>query len=691
MSPSFDRPVGSDDSDLLVEVVIPVKDDWERLALTLAALERQSLSADRWAIIVVDNGSTVPVPSSLAIPSNARIIHEPRPGSYAARNAGIRASTAPILAFTDADCLPDERWLQAGVESLERSGGRVAGEIEVFAQNEPPESPELHELLYAFDQCRYVARGVAATANLFVSRAALETVGLFDERLRSGGDFEWNRRATRAGVPVEFAEHAIVRHPARSTLAELLEKDRRVWAGKLEFREYPRSILLGVALQRGLIAPLLATPRIILGRASALNELHTARRIAFASWMARARWLMLRQRLRLMRGFGRIESSRAAAPVKHGGPTAPVRTHLRRITARRITPEHFQDSTPEVLFWVVRPTQEALCRALISRLPDDVGVGILRRADRAIADGAWDDSLPRSGDVIANAASSDLSALTCSILVTPEAWSRRLRLPQGSRVIHLPHSPVSLHAAYPSGAFARFDALLAAGPHHVEEFSTLNRQRGSKAIRAGYLGFATLRAAMHRLEADHRARPEVVIAPSWHRESLLGVDLGSLVLELFETFGVVHLRPHYKSFESSTRDALEELRQRFAGDPRFRLEQPGHRGSALLTADVMIADYSGVAMEFAAVRQRPVIFADLPAKQRRRRVPRTLPDPLEWRIRGEIGLVVPSDPRSLASAASIAVNELSEWSDAIAQSIGRHFYAVDDPAQATADALVDLL
>lgn len=691
MSSSFDRPGGAGDADLLIEVVIPVKDDWERLGLALAALERQSLGEDRWGIIIVDNGSSTPAPSGIRIPANARIICESTPGSYAARNAGIRASTAPFLAFTDADCLPDEEWLQVGVEFLERSGGRVAGEILVFAQNDPATFAELHEMRFAFTQRDKVARGVAATANFFVDRAKFETLGLFDHRLSSGGDFEWNRRATRAGVPVEFAKNAIVRHPARSTLAELLEKDRRVWSGKLAFREYPGPVLIAIALQRGLIAPLLAAPQIVFGQAPAFDNLATSRRAAFVLWMVRARLKMLRERLRLMRESRRAVSSRAASPSAREATSASSRKRARSVFARRVTPDHLSGSTPEVLFWVVRPTQETLCRSLIRNLPDDVRIGILRRSSQTPSDGSWPDAPPRFGDTIAAAESSDLSALGCSILVTPETWRGHLRPPAGSRVIHLPHSPVSLHAAYPSGAFARFDALFAAGPHHAQEFSALNRQNKLSAISAGYLGFATIRESLRALEVGHRDRPEVVIAPSWHRESLLTVDLETLILQLLGTFAVVHLRPHYKSFESSVRRDIEKLSQRFADEPRFRLEQPGHGGISLLTADVMIADYSGVAIEFAAVRQRPVVFADLPVKQRRRRLPKGLPDPLEWRIREEIGLVVPSDPKSLASAASICTGDFDEWRDRITQSIGRNFYNSEDPAGATALALVNLL
>jgi glycosyltransferase involved in cell wall biosynthesis len=286
--------------DILIDVIIPVKNDWDRLALVLGALEQQTLDPDVWNVVIVDNASSTAVPTWLSLPANAHMIVERRPGSYAARNAGITMSSAPYIAFTDADCIPDADWLRIGVNQLAEYGGRIAGDIRVFAVGQPPSRAEVHEMIYAFNQRRYVARGVAATANLFVSRTVIERVGLFDDRATSGGDFEWNRRATTAGVPLLFSEDAFVRHPARSTLSELLEKDRRVWSGKLEHCEHPRWLLLLIALHRGLVVPVFAALGVVFGRSPFLDHLHGEHRISLARWILLVRAQILLQRLRIM-------------------------------------------------------------------------------------------------------------------------------------------------------------------------------------------------------------------------------------------------------------------------------------------------------------------------------------------------------------------------------------------------------
>ena len=66
--------------------------------------------------------------------------------------------------------------------------------------------------------------GRAVTANLIVRRDMFSRIGLFNSEVLSGGDMEWNDRATAAGEPIVFAADAIVRHPARATLREFAQK-----------------------------------------------------------------------------------------------------------------------------------------------------------------------------------------------------------------------------------------------------------------------------------------------------------------------------------------------------------------------------------------------------------------------------------------------------------------------------------
>lgn len=215
-----------------VTVVVPVKNDEARLRGCLEALGQQSYPADLVEILVVDNGSEPPVAEGLG-PPGTKLLREGRSGSYAARNRALAVARGEVVAFTDADCRPRADWLRAGVDVLLREeADYVVGRIEVVAASSRPTLMERYERAEAFPQERYAKHGFGATANLLVRRRAFDIVGVFDPALRSGGDREWGRKAAEAGLLSVYAASAVVQHPARRTVGELIEKLDRVIRGQ---------------------------------------------------------------------------------------------------------------------------------------------------------------------------------------------------------------------------------------------------------------------------------------------------------------------------------------------------------------------------------------------------------------------------------------------------------------------------
>ncbi len=220
---------------LFVSVIIPVYNDRERLALCLEALEKQSYSRDQYEIIVVDNASDQDIVSLASQFPHVTYNHEGKRGSYAARNKGISVSRGSVVAFTDSDCIPNYDWIKEGVITItgKENCGLVAGAIEVFFSK--PDSPtpvELYESITAFPQREYVEKEhFGATANVFTYRSVIDTVGLFNETLTTGGDKEWGRRVHAAGYEVCYSSATIIRHPARRSMAEIVNKILRVAEG----------------------------------------------------------------------------------------------------------------------------------------------------------------------------------------------------------------------------------------------------------------------------------------------------------------------------------------------------------------------------------------------------------------------------------------------------------------------------
>ncbi len=216
-----------------ISVIIPIFNDWARLDLCLNALKRQTFAADRFEVLVIDNeGAPARYPADL--PPHWRMLREDKPGSYAARNKGLACANGNVLAFTDSDCIPDAEWLDRAWTLSEDHDfqPRLAGPIEVFREEGGSNNAYLHDRVLAFRTVESARDGMAVTANLFVPRAVMNTIGWFDDGHFSGGDTEWNRRAKDAGVPLVYDQKLLVAHPARRSLSQLAAKRRRVIGGR---------------------------------------------------------------------------------------------------------------------------------------------------------------------------------------------------------------------------------------------------------------------------------------------------------------------------------------------------------------------------------------------------------------------------------------------------------------------------
>ena len=211
-------------------VIVPTFDDWQALDECLAALAAQSMDPARFEILVADNNPADAPPAALSLPPNARRVWQPKPGSYAARNAALAEARGAVLLFTDADCRPAPQWLAVGLGYLQAHPDvmRCAGRVEVAPVGGRWTALAVYDDVFRLDQAGYVKRGRAATANLAVRRAVFDRVGPFDETRFSGGDMEWNKRATAQGMPLVYLPDMLVLHPARESFAENARKVARL-------------------------------------------------------------------------------------------------------------------------------------------------------------------------------------------------------------------------------------------------------------------------------------------------------------------------------------------------------------------------------------------------------------------------------------------------------------------------------
>jgi GT2 family glycosyltransferase len=208
MRPALAPPARAPD----VSVVIPTTARREtRLAFALEALACQTLTPERFEVIVVrarHAGPKATAPPRLAV---SFLAAPPGSGAAASRNIGWRAASAPLVAFTDDDCRPAPGWLERLVVAARRGEGSV---LQGRTEPDPGELERLHGL--ATTQRIDGPTAWYQTCNIAYPRALLERLGGFDERFNGGEDADLGLRAIEAGARREFVDDACVWHAVHS-------------------------------------------------------------------------------------------------------------------------------------------------------------------------------------------------------------------------------------------------------------------------------------------------------------------------------------------------------------------------------------------------------------------------------------------------------------------------------------------
>src|ERR1041385_3101855 len=99
-----------------ISVIIPFHNEIDALKLCLRCLGEQTYPQADFEIIAVNNAAIRVPPDVVAANPRGLWLAEPLPGSYRARNRGMRHAQGEIIVFTDADCRPAATWLAEGVQ-----------------------------------------------------------------------------------------------------------------------------------------------------------------------------------------------------------------------------------------------------------------------------------------------------------------------------------------------------------------------------------------------------------------------------------------------------------------------------------------------------------------------------------------------------------------------------------------------
>ncbi|NOT07452.1 MAG: glycosyltransferase [Gemmatimonadales bacterium] len=205
---------------MLISVVVPTYNRHGAIARCLEALAAQTLSKESFEVVVVDDGSPVPVRGAVAAwrdRLDARTLEQANQGPATARNAGAFAARGAHIAFTDDDCLPEPDWLSNLARHIARNpaagiGGRIVNALPDSAYSTG--SQLLVEYLYEYFNTSNEGATFFITSNLSFPTEAFREMGGFDTSfpLAAAEDRDICDRWVERKGSLIYAGDAVVRH-----------------------------------------------------------------------------------------------------------------------------------------------------------------------------------------------------------------------------------------------------------------------------------------------------------------------------------------------------------------------------------------------------------------------------------------------------------------------------------------------
>lgn len=239
--------------------------------------------------------------------------------------------------------------------------------------------------------------------------------------------------------------------------------------------------------------------------------------------------------------------------------------------------------------------------------------------------------------------------------------------------IYLFHGFASTHLVLREEALDHYDTIFCSGPVQIAEIQKreeLKHLPPKKLIDTGYGVIEHLRADYQRMEQVVHDRPQVLIAPSWQKDNIMDSCIDPLLEQLLaqDKYKVI-LRPHPEWLKRypQRREAFEARHRQELEQGAFQFQTDFSSGDTVYQSDLLITDWSTIAMEFSFTTCKPSLFINTPMKVMNPNYKELPMEPLDITLRDQLGRSVALE--DVGTGAGQAVAELLADSAGYAQRI----------------------
>lgn len=255
---------------------------------------------------------------------------------------------------------------------------------------------------------------------------------------------------------------------------------------------------------------------------------------------------------------------------------------------------------------------------------------------------------------------------------------KRSRVRNDIEYLYVMHGVGSYVMPLRKGALDWYDSVLCIGIDNENEIRDTEKLYGTKPkllIEAGYPLIDRMIADYEKSEDRRNEVPKILIAPSWQPDNIIELCGEELIDELKNSGYDIILRPHPQMVRHVP-EMFTKLHEKYDGT-NVEIQTDFSSNNPILAADVLITDWSGIALEFAFTTKRPVLFIDTPMKVLNPEYDKIPTKPLDITIRNIVGRSI--DPKDISKAEDIIKEFLENktgYADKIDKALHEHVFNV---------------
>ena len=287
------------------------------------------------------------------------------------------------------------------------------------------------------------------------------------------------------------------------------------------------------------------------------------------------------------------------------------------------------------------------------------------------------------------------------VMTTPDLdkyYLKRSLMKKDIEYIYVPHDMMSVHMGFREGALDAFDTIFCTGDHvsrEVRATEDVYKLPKKNLVKFGYPFADKLIEAGEKERAEHipTEKKEILIAPSWQEDNLLDSCIDTLIEKLYCKDYHITVRPHpeyVKRYGARMNAIVERFADKVGDQLSFELDFSHNK--SVYSSDLLITDWSGIALEYCFATKRPALFVNTKMKCMNPNWEKIGLTPTEITLRDQVGISVnKEDLQGCDEIVKKLLTSEKEYEEIISKTLENHLYNIGCAGAAGADYILKSL